>query len=531
MSYKVLLTASGIGSRLGEFTKFTNKSLVTVGNKPAIARIVEQYPQDIEFVVTLGYFGSHVKQFLEIAYPSRKFTFVEVVNYDDNGSSLAWSQLCAREYLQCPFIYNACDTIVSGIIPPVITHNWVGAKLGSGSSQYDSITVGSDGNISSFHKKGYMNSTHFHIGLIGVKDYNDYWKFMEKLYIEDPNNRTLNDVATIESMLLKGFEWRVVEFKKWFDIGNVVALKSAREKWKDELNVLEKNEESISLVNGKVIKFFYNSEITRKRVKRCDLLRDLTPDILLSSENFYSYKYVPGDTASNSINPAKIKDLIRWADQNLWIEHPPVNNFKSHCRYFYDTKTRSRVDLFLQKYSSKGSHVINDVAVPSIEVLLEKIPWDILCDTKPCQFHGDFILDNIVIQSNGNFKLLDWRHEFGDGLISAGDVYYDLAKINHNLTVNHDIVCKNLFTIHIDKNNVFCDILRKDNLVKCNKVFLEETKKLGYDTNKIEMLTGIVWLNMAPLHHRPFDEFLFYYGKLKLFLALEEHYKKQKLSL
>ena len=61
MQYKVLLTASGIGSRLGDLTKFTNKSLVTIGNKPALAHIVEQYPEDIEFVVTLGYFGSHVK--------------------------------------------------------------------------------------------------------------------------------------------------------------------------------------------------------------------------------------------------------------------------------------------------------------------------------------------------------------------------------------------------------------------------------------------------------------------------------------
>ena len=117
MQYKVLLTASGIGSRLGELTGFTNKSLVTIGNKPALARIVEQYPEDIEFVVTLGYFGDHVKQFLEIAYPSRKFTFVNVKNYDGEGSSLGWSQLCAKQYLQCPFIYNACDTIVTSRPP------------------------------------------------------------------------------------------------------------------------------------------------------------------------------------------------------------------------------------------------------------------------------------------------------------------------------------------------------------------------------------------------------------------------------
>ena len=33
VEYKVLLTTSGLGSRLGNLTKFTNKSLVRVGDK------------------------------------------------------------------------------------------------------------------------------------------------------------------------------------------------------------------------------------------------------------------------------------------------------------------------------------------------------------------------------------------------------------------------------------------------------------------------------------------------------------------
>ena len=34
--YKVLITTSGIGSRLGDLTTYTNKCLVRIGNKPAI---------------------------------------------------------------------------------------------------------------------------------------------------------------------------------------------------------------------------------------------------------------------------------------------------------------------------------------------------------------------------------------------------------------------------------------------------------------------------------------------------------------
>jgi NDP-sugar pyrophosphorylase family protein len=95
-SYKVLLTTSGIGSRLGEITKYTNKALVRIGDKPSISHIIETYPNDTIFVVTLGYFGNQVKDFLEIAYPERIFEFVYVDKYEGEGSSLLYSMLCAK---------------------------------------------------------------------------------------------------------------------------------------------------------------------------------------------------------------------------------------------------------------------------------------------------------------------------------------------------------------------------------------------------------------------------------------------------
>ena len=59
---KVLITTSGIGSRLGNLTKFTNKALVRVGRRPAISYIIDEYPSDTEFIVTLGHYGDQVRQ-------------------------------------------------------------------------------------------------------------------------------------------------------------------------------------------------------------------------------------------------------------------------------------------------------------------------------------------------------------------------------------------------------------------------------------------------------------------------------------
>ena len=86
--YKVVITTSGIGSRLGDLTTYTNKCLVRVGNKPAISYIIESYPSDTEFIITLGHYGSHVQQFLELTYPDYNFSFVEVDKFQGKGSSL-----------------------------------------------------------------------------------------------------------------------------------------------------------------------------------------------------------------------------------------------------------------------------------------------------------------------------------------------------------------------------------------------------------------------------------------------------------
>ena len=41
--YKVLITTSGLGKRLGNITNYTNKALVKIGDKPAISHIIENF--------------------------------------------------------------------------------------------------------------------------------------------------------------------------------------------------------------------------------------------------------------------------------------------------------------------------------------------------------------------------------------------------------------------------------------------------------------------------------------------------------
>ena len=92
MDNLVCIPTAGTGSRLHNLTSNQNKSLITVANKPVISHIIEKFPKETHFVIILGFKGNLVKEFLEIAYPKRKFIFASV---NIRSTSLGFSALAS----------------------------------------------------------------------------------------------------------------------------------------------------------------------------------------------------------------------------------------------------------------------------------------------------------------------------------------------------------------------------------------------------------------------------------------------------
>ena len=339
-AYKVLITTSGTGSRLGDITKYTNKSLVKIGKKPVISYIIEAYPKNIEFVITIGYFADHVRDFLSLVYPDRKFEFVEVGKYEGPGTSLGYSMLQAESLLQCPFIYHACDTIVIGKIPTP-RRNWIGGFRGEGSSHYASFDVYDGQVVQQMYDKGTIDPDFLHIGLIGISGYADFWKSLRKMYKRNPNDSALGDVYAIRDMIESGVSFQAVEFKKWYDIGNVESLHWARTDISDSFHILDKVDESIFIFEKFVVKFFAEKRNVTERVERAKVLGKLVPRIEGQKENFYQYRYVNGDLYSDVAAPENFKEFLNWSKKNLWKKEDEVSRkrFKEICHDFYVTKT------------------------------------------------------------------------------------------------------------------------------------------------------------------------------------------------
>ncbi len=220
--FKVLLTTSGTGSRLGELTKATNKALVEIAGQPAVSYIVDSYPEEAEFVVTVGYLADQVREALPRLHPDRKFTFVDIDLYEGPGSSLGYSMLAARDLLQCPFVFHACDTIIDGQVPAP-DQNWIAGFRVEDSSQYRTLNVKGD-TVAYINDKGAPNFDYIHIGLVGIAGYQSFWRHMTDLYTEAPEYQALNDTLALNRMLDEGTSFNFIRVNAWYDTGNPAAL-------------------------------------------------------------------------------------------------------------------------------------------------------------------------------------------------------------------------------------------------------------------------------------------------------------------
>lgn len=521
--YKVVITTSGIGSRLGELTRYVNKALVRVGKKAAVSYIIENIPLDVPIVVTLGYKKEQVKEYLLFAHPERLFEFVDIDPFQGEGSSLGFSLLTAASHLQCPFLFIASDTLFTMPVQ-YPANNWMGIAASVDASQYTSVRIGYKGEIQEIQNKGALEFEGVYIGLCGVRDYAAFWESLQELYDLDPKNQALNDTRAFAEMMRKGHHFQPKWIENWLDIGNQEALSQARKKVPDAFDNLEKLDESIYLFDEKfVLKFFHNPAIIQKRIHRADCLKELVPKIQKKGHFFYSYEYVQGHLYSRSVSPQNFPAFLKWCQSHLWratsLSPSEQIAFHQHCENFYRVKTLERIQKFYQSTKIKDEAcTINQIHVPSLQTLLEEIDWEAISEGTATGFHGDLHFENILQKEDG-FYLLDWRQDF-DGLIEYGDMYYDLAKLNHGMIISHEIVRKNLFEIKIKNERVECEILRPDNHVLCQEQFYRFIEEERLDRQKIDVLTALIFLNIAPLHHHPYNLFLHFFGRLRLWAAL-----------
>jgi len=161
-----------------------------------------------------------------------------------------------------------------------------------------------------------------------------------------------------------------------------------------------------------------------------------------------------------------------------------------------------------------GSEIrrVNGMDMQPIRDILDAIPWDRICRGNPSFFHGDFHFDHILFdEERETFRLLDWRQDFA-GHTEFGDTYYDLAKFCGGLRLNYDYIKEGRFTYNEDGADVYFTFERREEGNTYEARFHRFIEEQGYSVETVKLLVPIIFLNMAPLHHYPFDKLLFALG-------------------
>lgn len=230
ISHKVLITTSGTGSRLGALTQDTNKSLLQVNSKEIIRHIIDIYPPETHFVITLGYYGEKVKEVVLKYYPDASIEFINVTLFQGPGSSLGYSMLHAKDVLQCPFVFHCNDTILLDQVPSPKSYNWnagLPRRQEMSSAQYSTFSV-KNGLMTRIHGKRASEFDYYHIGLVGIKDYESFWGHLKAFYDKNPQDTTLNDVPAICAMIEDGIPFQIFTMNHWYDTGNLEGLEKTR---------------------------------------------------------------------------------------------------------------------------------------------------------------------------------------------------------------------------------------------------------------------------------------------------------------
>ena len=514
MKKKLFISTAGVGSRVSGLGIVPNKSLLPINYEATISKILNKFDNDIEVVIALGHQADLVKNFLKLTHPEKKFRFVKVDKYTGTGAGAGYTLKYCKRYLQCPFIYSACDTLT--VEKPKFTKfNWVGTSKKKNTERFLIFEKKSKvTNYTFYNKKRYFEISKrkiffdAFIGLANIYDYKLFWKgFDVDRHLSDNELQFSNGLYFLNNKIkLKKF--------KWLDTGTNESYIDTINYYKDKTQ--RKIGEVVYITKHRVIKYFSEKNKCKKLKERGKNLKESGPKLIKSSDNFLAYEYVDGKHLTEGNEKLFVKFLEN-LNKNFWIRKKVNNlNFKKKCKKFYKEKTYKRVALTINQNPKLDKvQKINGKKIPGIYSILKKVRWDMLAAGIPVNFHGDLQPENVIITKKNFFKLIDWRIDFSG--LPYGDIYYEFAKLNHMLTINTRKVLAGKFRVYYkNSNEVKYSFENRKILLKFQKKLYEFIKKNNFDLKKVQLLTALIYLNISKFYETAYSELLFYHGKHQL---------------
>jgi len=533
----VFLPCAGLGSRLLLGSSGLPKPLQDLGGIPAIARIIDYYPEDWNIVIALGHDGQIVRDSIEAIFfdsaRGRRLSFTHTDSYKEKGKGLSHTILDAHDALiGKPFVFHAADTILKSdntkFVDSIRNENQIFFAKTNTSGRYRYLTEVAQGGALGWAVRDFQPQEQClpYIGVSHVYDWSKFWKLLEAKANLEPEGGESLGIEVNESNLVNLHE------VDWFDIGTREGLQAAEGSYPHERNILQKSNEAIWFYDSRVVKVHKDPVFISGRVERARNLAPFVPKISHSNLHTYSYSEVVGQELSKVLERPDFNINSFW--DFLWLfwtsdkSGHVVESEEISAPYleFYRDKTLARVGQLTSRFPSLEAQTsINGMQIRSMRELLEDIPWEDLSKISRSRVHGDLHPENILVDfDDKSFTLLDWRQDLAGSIASEGDIYYDLGKLAHGFRVDHGVVKKQGYSVSGSVDLGFTSAIEwAPGKELAYQLFQGRVRDWGLSWEKVVLMESVIYLNIAFLHDPDeYSLFLALLGRLQAEKALQK---------
>jgi hypothetical protein len=347
-----------------------------------------------------------------------------------------------------------------------------------------------------------------YIGVSFIRDYDLFWERLLK------NSEAKPEAGEILGLDPGKVEILEINKSNWLDCGSPEGIELARQNFENRDVILPKENEATWNFGSTMLKIHTDKNFILSRVLRADSLKPFVPQVVKQSQNIYTYNRIIGKTLSKC-EPTVFKYFLEYLE-DFWFKITPQNNLSVAYSYldFYKQKTLSRINSFNEKYGKLDLQYINGEKVKSIDTIINRLNWDELCTPIMVRAHGDLHPDNVIYNNENNqFTLLDWRQDIANSIGAFGDLYYDIAKINHGLIIDHELIYNGSYKVSISGEKAEYHINLSEKKIQWQNELYDFINRKNFDYKKVQVLTGLIFINIAALHHYPYSNLLFILGQ------------------
>ena len=510
MRYLVIPSARYAPTDLGQANRVP-MALYPINNEPIIDLILEQYPKELEVVVSAyeGYelFDSRGKS-------KRQYKIIKIDQLKDIGYTLCntLEKLPLKE--GDSLILNFADTVIDN---NDLTEDCIVCQRNQSLGKKWTYLSVRDGVIEDVIDKIDIAPDSTYSLVCGVFALSDPLALLRCLKENETSTGCNFYQALKQYSRHKKFD--IIEAQNWLDIGH------PEEYFESKIAIKSRvfNHMVFDKQRGVIKK---TSEDRQKLIAEINWFLKLPKKLQYVTPRIYGYSLDPEDVYAEMeyYSYPTLLELFLYGnlEERSWRKIFRVMSFVledfGKYKVFSDDVRPSLIQMYADKTINRLMKArensalavffdnpieINGIRYKCLNKVLDLIPEIVnryLLGVKDFTIiHGDLCFANVLIDEKLNFlKLIDPRGSFGSFDI-YGDQRYELAKIFHSVDGKYDYIIKDLFSLEVHGSSVKYHF--NNFAIDVYSIAKKELKNLiGGHLQEIEIIESLLFLSMVPLH-------------------------------